>query len=615
MSKAQKNLRMEWIDDIPYPVKETPEWSDINWKKIERRVFKLQKRIYRASSCGDYKTVRKLQKTLMRSWSAKCLATRRVTQDNQGKKTAGVDGVKTLSPVARMNLIGQLKLGNKSRPARRVWIPKPGKNEKRPLGIPTIYDRSLQALVKLALEPEWEAKFEPNSYGFRAGRSCHDAIGAIFNAINKKAKYVLDADIANCFDRINHRKLLEKLNTFPTLARQIRAWLKSGVVDNRQLFPTSEGTPQGGILSPLLANIALHGMENRLKEFAQTLPGKKQANIKALSFIRYADDFVILHEDLTVIQRCKGIISDWLNDIGLELKPEKTKLVHTLNHYEGQNPGFNFLGFNIRQYKVGKHHSGTSTNGKPLGFKTLIKPSKKAIKVHYETLARTIDAHKSAPQSALISKLNPIIRGWAKYFSAVTSKDTYSCLDELVYQKLYRWAKRRHPTKSWKWRAKKYWRTINNNNWVFASNIKQEKPLKLIKHAETPIVRHAKVKGEASIFDGDWLYWSARMGNYPETPKGISKLLKRQNGKCAHCGLFFKDGDLVEIDHIIPKAQGGNNSYSNLQLLHRHCHDIKTAADEVAGGVFDKDYCAEEPDEVKASRPVLKTSREGDFPA
>ncbi len=613
MSKAQNNLRMEWIDDIPYPVKDdSKEWSDINWKKVERRVFKLQKRIYQASSRGDSRIVRKLQKTLMRSWSAKCLAVRRVTQDNQGKKTAGVDGVKALSPAARLNLIGQLKLGNKSKPTRRVWIPKPGKNEKRPLGIPTIYDRSLQALVKLALEPEWEAKFEPNSYGFRPGRSCHDAIQAIFNAIKHKAKYALDADIANCFDRINHQKLMEKLNIFPTLARQIRAWLKSGVIDRQQWFPTSEGTPQGGIISPLLANIALHGMENRLKEFAKSLLGKK---FKSLSLIRYADDFVVLHEDLTVIDRCKEIISEWLNDIGLELKTEKTHLVHTLNHHEGKCPGFNFLGFNIRQYKVNKHNSGKSTNGKLLYFKTLIKPSKKSIKVHYEKLAKTIDAHKSASQSALISHLNPIIKGWANYFSSVASKETFSHLDELLYQKLYRWAKRRHPSKPWKWRAKKYWRTINGNNWAFSSKSRQDKPLKLIQHAENQIKRHIKVRENASIFDGNWLYWNSRLGSYPETPKGISKLLKRQDGKCAHCGLFFRDGDLMEIDHIIPKAKGGNNSYSNLQLLHRHCHDLKTVMDGVTGGLFDKDYSGEEPDEVKVSRPVLKTSREGDFPA
>ncbi len=223
------------------------EWKDLPWRRLELRVFKLQKRIFKASQRGDVKTVRQLQKTLMRSWSSKYLAVRRVTQDNQGKKTAGVDGIKSLKPEQRLELIGKLALSQKAKPTRRVWIPKPGTEEKRPLGIPTMTDRALQALVKQALEPEWEARFEPNSYGFRPGRSAHDAIAAIFDGISRKGKYVLDADISKCFDRINHEVLLAKLKTFPTLRRQIKSWRKSGVLDGKTLFPTQEGTPQGGL--------------------------------------------------------------------------------------------------------------------------------------------------------------------------------------------------------------------------------------------------------------------------------------------------------------------------------------------------------------------------------
>ncbi len=220
-------------------------WNTIPWKKIQRNVFKLQKRIYQASSRGDVRTVRKLQRLLMKSWSAKVLAVRRVTQDNQGKKTAGVDGVKSLPPTQRLALASIMTIGGKGKPVRRVWIPKAGTDEKRPLGIPTIHDRALQTLVKLALEPEWEARFEPNSYGFRPGRSCHDAIRAIFTAICHKAKYVLDADIAKCFDRIDHTALLAKLQTFPRLRRVIDAWLKAGIMDGDRLFPSAEGVPQG----------------------------------------------------------------------------------------------------------------------------------------------------------------------------------------------------------------------------------------------------------------------------------------------------------------------------------------------------------------------------------
>jgi RNA-directed DNA polymerase len=610
------------------------EWNKVDWRKLEIRVYKLQKRIYQASSRGDVKAVRRLQKTLMRSWSGKMLAVRRVTQDNQGKKTAGVDGVKSLTPVQRLALVKKLALKGKSKPTRRVWIDKPGTDEKRPLGIPTMYDRALQALVKLALEPEWEARFEPNSYGFRLGRSCHDAIEQIFNAIRLKAKYVLDADISKCFDRINHTELLKKLNTFPTLKRQVGAWLKSGVMDGKKLFPTSEGTPQGGVISPLLANIALHGMEERIKiEFPEmthtmrtTWFHKKGTDFKSPSFIRYADDFVILHEDITVVQRCQQVIAEWLKGMGLELKPSKTRLVHTLNEHEGQKPGFNFLGFNVRQYPSGKYNTGCNTKGKPLGYKTLIKPSKEKIKIHYDQIAEVISQHKAASQASLIARLNPIIRGWTNYYSTAISKEIFSELKDKVYLKLSCWAKRRHPEKNRDWLADKYWQTIGGDNWVFATRQEGKNPLRLLKHTETKIIRHVKVKSDASPYDGNLVYWSTRMGKNPELPKNVAILLRSQKGKCTHCELHFTEQSVIEVDHIIPKSKGGRNEYKNYQLLHRHCHDEKTASDGSSGtksgcnsakpkpvksgnrGINENDLIAEEPCEGKPSSTVLETS-------
>jgi len=540
-----------------------------------------------------------------------------VTQDNQGKKTAGVDGIKSLTPVQRLALVNNLRLNDKVKPTRRVWIPKPGSEEKRPLGIPTMNDRAQQALVKMALEPEWEARFEPNSYGFRPGRSCHDAIEAIFSAIRYKAKYVLDADIAKCFDRINHEALLEKLNTFPVLRRQIKAWLKSGVMDGKQLFPTEEGTPQGGVISPLLANIALHGMEEMVKKVARSLPGKKRDNQISLSLIRYADDFVIAHADKAVVERCKREITAWLNGMGLELKPSKTRLCHTLDKCEGEEPGFDFLGFNVRQYEVGRHQSGCNSGGERLGFKTLITPSTKKMKQHYERVASIIEDHKDAPQEVLIGRLNPVIRGWSNYYSTAVSKESYTQQDFMVYQKLRAWARRRHHNKSKVWIAKKYWKSIDGDNWVFANAQDGKAPILLYKHSATPVVRHVKVRGDASPYDGNLVYWSTRLGRHPEVSASVATLLKRQKGKCTECDRFFKDGDKWEVDHIVPKSKGGRDEYSNLQLLHRHCHDTKTANDELAvgEGMHDKHQVIEEPDEAKVSRPVLKTSRVGDCPA
>ncbi len=557
------------------------EWNSIPWRKLEKMVFKLQKRIYQASERGNVKVVRRLQKLLINSWSARVIAVRKVTQDNQGKKTAGIDGRKSLNPKQRMALVNTLKLGNKSKPTRRIWIPKPNKAEKRPLGIPTITERAKQTLVKMALEPEWEAKFEENSYGFRPGRSCHDAITAIHKSLCQKSKYILDADITKCFDKIDHNKLLGKLNTYPKIRRQIKAWLRSGVIDNGELFPTQEGTPQGGTISPLLANVALHGMENFIKKEFPRIQGRREGERwerPTPNLIRYADDFVILHKDIKVIKECKNLIEIWLKDIGLELKSEKTRISNSLYEYNG-NVGFDFLGFHIQHYTVGKYKSGFDSKKRPLGFKLKITPSKSSIKTHLKNIGEVIDKHKASTSEKLINTLNPIIKGWANYYKGVISSEIFKLLDHQTYQKIRRWANRRHPKKGKKWIKSKYWKSIENQNWVFAETKEGQVTYTLKKHSDVKIIRHIKVKGKKSPYDGDFAYWSKRLRNYPLTSKRISTLLKKQKGKCNLCNLTFTSQDIMEIDHIKPKSQGGKENYTNLQLLHKYCHDIKSQQD------------------------------------
>jgi len=555
------------------------EWKAIPWKQVERKVFKLQKRIYRASSRGDTKAVHKLQRLLMKSRAAALLAVRRVTQDNQGKKTAGVDGVKSLTPPQRLELTQQLQQNpypDQAKPVRRVWIPKPGSTEKRGLGIPVMKDRAAQALAKLALEAEWEAKFEPNSYGFRPGRSAHDAIAQIYQAIRHKPKYVLDADIAKCFDRIEHAALLEKLQTYPRLRRVIKTWLKAGVMEGTALTPTTEGSPQGGIISPLLANAALHGLETTIMQKFTRKTHKENHHPTHPIVVRYADDFAIFDESLETIQAIQLEVSQWLKALGLELKPSKTRITHTLVPYEGQ-VGFDFLGFEIRQYKAGKTHSDHNTHGQLLGFKTIIKPSKEKVKLHLQKIGAVIDRHKAAPQASLITQLNPLTRGWSNYYSTAVSSRIFSRCDNLTYQKLQAWARRRHPNKGKKWVALKYWHVKEAKGWHFKSG-EQE----LYLHRSTKIKRHIKVQASRSPFDGDWIYWATRMGRHPEVGKTTAMLLKQQAGKCRFCGLYFKDGDLLEKDHRIPLATGGKDMVTNLQLLHRHCHDTKTAQERKA---------------------------------
>ena len=579
--------------------KNTVAWNKVNWRKIQKTAFKLQKRIYKASSHGDIRKVRRLQRLMMRSWSNKMLAVRRVTQENQGKKTAGVDGIKELSPEERMNLVGHLKLTGKSKPTLRVWIPKPGRDEKRPLGIPTMYDRASQALIKAAIEPEWEARFEKNSYGFRPGRSGHDAIKAIKLSIQTKAKYVLDADISKCFDKIDHQKLLHKAGYKGLVRKQIKAWLKSGVIDFKTFKKTEEGTPQGGVASPLLANIALHGIETTINDFAKTLKMRDKNGslislrdrISSLNFIRYADDFILMHQEKQVVIKGKAIISEWLKEVGLELKPSKTRITHTLlpNESEDNIAGFNFLGFNIRQYDAGRHCSAKNGHGEILGFKTLIIPTLESTKRVQRNIKSVIRRHRSSPQESLINHINPIIIGWGNYYkhSDIKTMGHTSRFDHNINLKLKSWAIR-NCKNSWSKGYSKYWHQDTSN---YVSNGKMKKRNRIIfstrkgvkiakiDDIECSSTKYVKIQGNRSPFDGDLKYWSKRKAAHPELNSTKSKLLSKQKGRCRFCGLYFKEEELLETDHVRATMNGGKDEYKNLQLLHKHCHDNKTAID------------------------------------
>ena len=544
--KAKRRLRRQRTED----------WRALPWKEIQRNARRLQQRIYQAERRGDWKRARNIQRLLLRSWSARCLAVRQVTQENRGKRTAGVDGVASLTPRQRLKLAKKLRnLSDwKEAPIRRKRIPKPGSQEWRNLGIPVMADRAMQALVKLALEPEWEAKFEPNSYGFRPGRSAHDAIEAIFNAICLKAKYALDTDIEKCFDRISHKALLAKLNSIHPIMRLVRAWLKAGIVDGDEMIFPEAGAPQGGVISPLLCNVALHGLEEAITRAA---PRRYRATV-----VRYADDLVILCADLETLIELKVVAEEWLDAMELQLKPSKTRITHTLNEYEG-NVGFDFLGFNVRQYSVGKHRTRTY-RGKP-GFKTLIQPSQKAIKRHHHKIGEVICRHRGAPQKALIGALNPIVRGWTGYYRTCVAKRTFSTMDHQVSHKLTRWAQHRHPTKTAGWCFRRYWRRGKSR-----MNFSDGKTT-LIGYMDTPIVRHVKVRGDKSPYDGDWVYWVRRLGRDPTKSDRVVKLLKRQGALCMVCGLCFTTEDKMEVHHW--DGDRRNNRYRNLALLHVHCHD------------------------------------------
>jgi RNA-directed DNA polymerase len=516
------------------------------------------------------------------------LAVRRITQDNRGKHTAGIDGAKSLTPPQRWRLATALQLDGNATALRRIWIPKRGSTtEKRPLGIPTQADRARQTLVRQALEPAWEAKLSPHTYGFRPGRSCHDAIGAIFTAIRYRPQYALKLDIAKCFDRIDHQALLAKAQAPPVIRRQLKAWLKAGILEEDVLSPTTAGTPQGGSCSPLLALIALHGMEDAI---TQVYPHAR--------VIAYADDGVVLHEERQVLEHCRELLKTWLADIGLSLNEAKSYIGHTL---EGDQLGFAFLGFDIRQYRVGKHQSGKGPRGHGrLGYKTLITPAKANVKDHLAALGRIIERGKALPQGLLIHQLNPKIWGWATYYRHVVSQAVYDRLDHLTWVKLRHWARWRHPRKSTAWAIRRYWHRRGARQ-TFATSATDPDAAHLRAHSQVSITRHLKVQGNRSPYDGDWVYWSTRQGRHPHVSARLARLLKAQRGRCRFCGLFFQHDDRIEMDHI-----NGNHRdarFVNLQALHGHCHDAKTREnrDYLPPGMRNKHQDTEERRERKPS--------------
>jgi RNA-directed DNA polymerase len=508
------------------PEDEAPDWDAIDWRAHEGHVRRLRRRTFKARQEQDWAKVRSLQKMMLRSWSNTLISVRQVTQRNAGRTTAGVDGEIALTPARRMEVAVRVHRTISSwqpLPVKRVYIPK-ANGKQRPLGIPVIMDRCHQARVRNALEPEWEARFEPKSSGFRPGRSCQDTIEALFNTLsgkNAKRLWVLDADLSAAFDRIDHDHLLSTLGSFPG-RDLIRAWLKAGVFEKGKGFaPTEEGTPQGGVISPLLLNVALHGLEEAAGvRYRKTGPQAGITMPGAPVLVRYADDFAVCCQTRQQAEQIKARLAEWLQPRGLALNEDKTRIVHL-------SDGFDFLGFNIRRYKA----------------KLLIKPSTAAIRRLRKRLATEMRRLRGSNAGAVLARLNPIIRGWAAYYRAAVSSRIFSRLDSYMWRLTYKWAKHSHPNKSKTWAVSRYFGKFNkfrNDRWVFGdrSLVNGRGDIAhLIKFSWTSIVRHQTVNGTASPDDPALTtYWAARRRRIkPPLDSYTLRLLERQGGRCPLC--------------------------------------------------------------------------------
>lgn len=537
------------------------DWHSIDWAKCHRNVRRLQVRIVKATQQGRWGKVKALQRLLTTSFSGRALAVKRVIE-NRGKNTPGVDRQVWSTPAKKADgLLSLRRRGYKPSPLRRVNIPK-SNGKTRPLGIPTMKDRAMQALYLLALDPVAETRADPNSYGFRQSRCTADAIGQCYIVLSnsKRARWILDADIESCFDNISHEWLTDNI---PMDKAILRKWLKAGFMEEGMHYDSLSGTPQGGIISPTLMNLTLDGLESLLRRhFPQQVNRKGKMHYPKVNLIRYADDLLVTGESEELLEKqVKPLVETFLAERGLHLSPKKTKVVHI-------DEGFDFLGQNVRKYDG----------------KLLIKPSKENVKSFLDKVRALLKRHQMASQEEVLKMLNPLIRGWAQYHRHVVAKKVFNTVDYRIWRTLWGWACRRHHNKGCRWVLRRYFHPIGNRSQVFGVQLSEEQAEKqgrewtcLIKAADYAIRRHTKIRSEANPYDPAWeMYFEGRLRSKmlrsPHGGRKVVRLWMDQGGSCPVCRQMLEMEEEWHIHHILPRHAGGGDEQSNLVLLHYNCH-------------------------------------------
>jgi RNA-directed DNA polymerase len=531
------------------------DWHAINWQKAHTIVRRLQARIVKATQAGRWGKVRALQRLLTHSLAAKVVAVKRVTE-NQGKRTPGVDGVIWEMPEKKAQAVSTLRQrGYRTQPLRRVYIAKSGGTGKRPLSIPCMNDRAMQALYLLALDPIAETLAAPNSYGFRLERSTADAIDQCHRVLSQRwsAQWILEGDIRSCFDSLSHDWLIANI---PMDKGILRKWLQAGFMDKHVLYPTEAGVPQGGVASPVMMNLALNGLERHIKGAFPTFQGHTRTKVHV---IRFADDFIVTGRSKAFLEdEVRPLVEQFLAERGLALSQQKTRVTHI-------EDGFDFLGTHVRKYRG----------------KLFCTPAKKNVQAFLDTIRGIVKRHKQALTGTLIRQLNPVIRGWAQYHQHGASKRTFAQVDHHIFTLLWQWARRRHPQQSRHWIRDQYFRSEDGNNWVFCGHITRangtQQDVRLFRASSVPIRRHTKITGEANPYDPQWEpYFEARLGvRMAHNLKGrrhLLRLWKEQEGLCAVCHQRITKVTGWHSHHLVWRTHGGADRAENRVLLHPNCH-------------------------------------------